>query len=168
MRHKKVILWTKTVLMVFGGLWLVVESVSWAFSIADSNFPISRPWTYALMWIGAIIVSYIFFLRRRERISTKMRCCDSEIVIRCGDLFDEECHLVIGTNDVFDTEIGEVIKESSIQGQFTREVYGGNVKALDDDISHAIGESCACSVEERSKKAGKRFVYPIGTTLVLG
>ena len=49
---------------------------------------------------------------------------NSVVEIKLGDLFDESGHLVIGANHVFDTELGEVIKPSSVQGQFLTRIYG--------------------------------------------
>lgn len=93
---------------------------------------------------------------------------DSVVEIKIGDLFDEPGHLVIGANDVFDTELGEVIKPSSVQGQFLRRVYGGDINRLDADIDAVLQNLGVKPTKEPNKKKGKVWRYPVGTTITLG
>lgn len=93
---------------------------------------------------------------------------DSIIEIKIGNLFDEPQHVVIGTNDVFDTAIGEIIKPSSVQGQFLTRIYEGNQQLLDADISTALEFMTVSKKKEHNKNKGKNWRYPVGTTLALG
>jgi hypothetical protein len=93
---------------------------------------------------------------------------DSTIEIKIGDLFDQPGHLVIGANDVFDTELGEIIKPSSVQGQLLSRLYQGDQRRLDVEIDAALEPLKADKKRETNKKKGKFWRYPIGTTLVLG
>lgn len=52
----------------------------------------------------------------RKSVCRSLSSPDSSVEIKIGNLFDEPGHLVIGANDVFDTEPGELIKPSSVQG----------------------------------------------------
>src|SRR5664280_3647476 len=52
-----------------------------------------------------------------------------------GDLFAQDCHLVIGTCDTFDTLVPEVIAKGSIQGQALDRLYGGDVAQLDRELA---------------------------------
>ncbi|MBD2745012.1 macro domain-containing protein [Coleofasciculus sp. FACHB-1120] len=104
----------------------------------------------------------------RLSVSRSLSSPNTTIEIRIGDLFDEPGHLVIGTNDVFDTELGEVIKPSSVQGQLLTRVYQSDQRRLDDEIDIALEPLKANKKREPNKKKGKIWRYPIGTTLVLG
>lgn len=75
---------------------------------------------------------------------------------------------MIGANDVFDTELGEVIKPLSVQGQFLKRVYHGDHRRLDAEIDAALEPLKADRKREPNKKKGKFWRYPLGTTLVLG
>ena len=77
-------------------------------------------------------------------------------------------HLVIGFNDVFDTELGEVIRDSSVQGQFLKRIYKGKQDELDVDIETALQEYIGNRNLDPDKKRGKAWRYPIGTTITLG
>jgi hypothetical protein len=85
--------------------------------------------------------------------------------MKVGDLFQEDAHLVIGLNDVFDTEKGHIIKPASIQGQFLTRIYNDDRLRLDRDIEDALrGVSY---VQDNQKTQGKNKRYPIGTVATL-
>lgn len=92
--------------------------------------------------------------------------CRIEVVP--GDLFEQaDAHLVIGFTDVFDTDVddGRIVEESSVQGQFLRRVYLGDVAALDADLDKALaGEPFTTT----GKALGKTRRYPVGTIATLG
>lgn len=90
------------------------------------------------------------------------------ITIKVDDLFHSKGHLVIGINDTFDTEIGELIKQKSVQGQFLSKVYHGDIQRLDRDIEEQLIKKKLQPTIDTSKNKGKNKRYPIGTTLSLG
>ena len=106
---------------IFGGIWLLLEPAS--FLIPDQlDFGV---WGYIAL-IGVAFLGAVIQNLPRRSLSTTLSAPDTEIAIKIGDLFQEKGHLVIGFNDVFDTELGEVIRDSAVQGQFLRRVYGNN------------------------------------------
>jgi len=122
-------------------------------------------------YLGLILVSLILatiWLWPCRAISERLSSPDSTIEIRIGDLFDQPDHLVIGTNDVFDTKLGNIIKPSSVQGQFLRRVYGSDLAGLDADINDCLISLKVEKKEEPNKVEGKRWRYPVGTTITLG
>lgn len=148
---------------VFGIIWLFLEP-------AGLFLPEWLNWG----WWGYIGLSSFSFLCAialnipRKLICRSLSSPDSTIEIKVGDLFDEPGHLVIGTNDVFDTELGEVIKASSVQGQFLTKIYCGDQRLLDAEIDAALDAYIADKKRELNKRKGKVWRYPLGTTLVLG
>lgn len=147
----------------FGLFWLFIEPGALFFP-DKLNFG----------WIGylwlAVIAMVFAFIQRFPRISVckALSSPDSEIEIKIGDLFEQQGHLVIGLNDVFDTELGEIIKPSSVQGQFLTKIYSSDRLKLDADIENALQVYNYPRNEEVNKKLGKTWRYPIGTTITLG
>lgn len=150
-------------LNVFGLLWLLIEPGTLFF-----------PQYLNFGWLGyfglaavslAIAVIQCF---PRFSVCQALSSPDSAVEIKIGDLFDEPGHLVIGTNDIFDTELGEVIKASSVQGQFLTRIYGNDRSRLDADIEVALQGYQAQRTKEPNKQKGKSLRYPIGTTIALG
>lgn len=85
---------------------------------------------------------------------------NTKISIVKGDLLAETSHLVIGTNDTFDTETPIIISKNSLQGQVLHKLYGGDLKELDAQLAVAlVGKPVLGNI----KKTGKQVQYSIGT-----
>lgn len=148
---------------IFGVIWLFLEPAGlflpewfkWGW------------WGYGGLISLSLLIAIALSLPRFS-VSRSLSSPNTTIEIKIGDLFDEPGHLVIGANDVFDTELGEVIKPSSVQGQFLSRVYNGDQRRLDAEIDIALEPLKADKKKEQNKKKGKLWRYPIGTTLVLG
>jgi hypothetical protein len=147
----------------FGLFWLLLEP-SALFLPDKLNFG----WAgyFGLVAISLIVAIYQRFPRRSY--CSKLSSPDSEIEIKIGDIFDEKGHLVIGANDVFDTELGEIIKPESVQGQFLTKIYNSDLSLLDKEIELALQPYNNIRQEEKNKMRGKTWRYPVGTTITLG
>jgi hypothetical protein len=148
---------------VFGLIWLFLEP-------AGLFMPQWLSWGWQ-GYIGLTLFSLLCAIALnlpRKSVCRLLSSPDSAIEIHVGNLFDEPRHLVIGANDVFDTEPGDVIKLSSVQGQFLTRLYQGDYRRLDAEINAALEPLKAERKREPGKKKGKVWRYPIGTTLVLG
>ena len=110
---------------------------------------------FSLLWSGFLA------LIPRYEISRQLPVPDTKITIKAGDLFQEDANVVVGMNDVFDTEKGDIIKPTSIQGQFLTKIYHDDRIRLDQDIDHAL-QGIACT-QDSQKTKGKSQRYPIGT-----
>jgi hypothetical protein len=147
----------------FGLLWLLIEPGALFFA-EKLNFG----WS-GYLWLAILALGTAFAQRfPRKTVCRALSSPDSEIEIKIGNLFDQPGHLVIGFNDAFDTELGEIIKPSSVQGQFLQKVYGSDRSRIDADIAHALQAYSHLRTEETNKKLGKTWRYPIGTTIALG
>lgn len=95
----------------------------------------------------------------------------ADVVLLRGDLFDQEdCNLVIGFSDTFDTETAEdlVISRESVQSQLVDRLFGGRRRLLDDKLRAGLRKMKAVGTESaRSKPLGRRVRYPVGTTVVV-
>ncbi|MFG6101867.1 DUF6430 domain-containing protein [Leptothoe sp. EHU-05/26/07-4] len=148
---------------IFGLIWLFLEP-------AGLFLPELLDWGW-WGYLGLVTLSLLFAVILnfpRRSIYRFLSSPDTKVEIKIGDLFDESGHLVIGVNDVFDTELGEVIKPSSVQGQFLTRIYQGDRQRLDTEIDLALETLQADRIREFNKRKGKQWRYPIGTTLTLG
>ena len=148
---------------IFGFLWLLTEPLGLFFPNT-----LSFGWNGYLILILVSLTSAIFWRFPRRTVSKQLPSPNSIVEIKIGDIFEEKGHLVIGFNDVFDTELGEIIAHSSLQSQFLSRIYNNDRLKLDADIERALEVYEAQRKEELGKKRGKQWRYPIGTTIPLG
>jgi hypothetical protein len=147
----------------FGFLWLLIEPTT--LFLAEK---LNLGWL-GYLWLSIIALGIAIIQRfPRTSVSRNLSSHDSEIEIKIGDIFEQTGNLVIGFNDVFDTELGEIIKPLSIQGQFLTKIYRSERSKLDEDIKTALEEYRDLAREENHKRKGKTWRYPIGTTIALG
>jgi hypothetical protein len=118
---------------------------------------------HGTLWVVLVVAGSLTYglvrawPRPIERSYTKP---NTAIRIVRGDLFDELGHIVVGTCDTFDTQVPNVIRPNSVQGQALDRVYGGDVRRLDRDLAEALaGFSPVGQVD----KEGNTERYPIGT-----
>lgn len=147
----------------FGAFWLFLEPASF-FLPEKLKFGLSGYLSLALISLTFAIIQNF----PKISVSCKLSSPDTTIEIKVDDIFQEKGHLVIGFNDVFDTELGEIIRASSVQGQFLKREYKGNQDKLNSDIGIALQEHIDRRKLDPDKKRGKAWRYPIGTTITLG
>lgn len=81
-----------------------------------------------------------------------------------GDILSQPTHIVIGTNDTFDTETPVIIDGKSLQGQALRRLYGDDRVELDRQLDAALlGKAIVGTVN----KLGKTSRYGIGAIATL-
>ncbi|MFG6107163.1 DUF6430 domain-containing protein [Leptothoe sp. EHU-05/26/07-4] len=148
---------------IFGLFWLLTEPLGLFFS----DIP-EFGWTGYLALIFISILGAIALRLPRQKISIQLPSPNSIIEVKVGDIFQESGHLAIGFNDCFDTEIGEIIAHSSVQGQFLKRIYDSNRIKLDKDIEAALEDFKYQRKKDFEKSKGKSWRYPIGTTIALG
>jgi Domain of unknown function (DUF6430) len=88
----------------------------------------------------------------------------TKITIARGNIFEEKGHLVIGTNDTFDTETPVIIAKTSLQGQALDTLFGGDLKELDAQLGAALSSKQAIGT---AAKPGKQARYGVGTIATL-
>lgn len=146
-------------LEIFGGCWLLLEPMAlWR--------PEDLRWGLrGYLWLAAVsFVLAVLWAWPKNLITRKLPVSDTKIVIEVGDLLEQQGNIIIGSNDVFDTELGDVISPSSIQGQFQTRLFP-NQERLDQAISQALA-GITPKVDEQ-KERGKQGRYPIGTVAMI-
>lgn len=158
----------KTFFTSFGILWFFIEIMSFVFEDIIKKTPCnSRICTLIVIMFLSVIIS-LFLNREKKYAKKKLKAPECSIEIKIGDLFLESNSLVVGFSDCFDTEIGEVIKQKSVQGQFQEKFYENNTLALDNEIDAVLSSKNLPTEPRKNKVAGKKIAYPVGTTISLG
>ncbi|MEG3631305.1 macro domain-containing protein [Streptomyces poriticola] len=134
----------------------------------DSSLPRG---TAFLAVVGLSLAGGILRSWPRKQVGHEFLRPGFRVNIEVGDLFAQPGHLVIGSNDVFDTDTRDdlLIIHGSVQGQFLHRVYASETARLDEELGAALAGAQPVGVEERAaKRAGKLVRYPLGTVAVLG
>lgn len=145
----------KRFLVAFGFLWLLLEPAG--LFLKDS---IPGGWeTYFGLIIFSMIIATIAAYPRS--VSATIPGSNVSVTVCVGDLFDATDNVIIGTNDVFDTQIGDdIIHFQSIQGQFVMKRFDGSVPALDEAIDKQLAGVPYTTDETKVK--GKKDRYEVG------
>lgn len=107
----------------------------------------------AISIIGGIIWSW------PRPIAQEYTSPKTKITIVKGDILAQTTHLVIGTNDTFDTEPPVIIANESLQGQALRILYDGDLGELDSQLTSSLAAKPVVGV---IAKSGKQMRYGIG------
>ncbi|SEE15017.1 Transcriptional regulatory protein, C terminal [Streptomyces sp. 3213] len=95
----------------------------------------------------------------------------ADVVLVRGDLFEQQdCNLVVGFTDTFDTETDQdiVISRDSVQSQLVDRLFGGRRRLLDEKLKTGLRAVRAVGTESaRAKPRGRRVRYPVGTTVAV-
>ena len=139
----------RTVLAIFGGLWLFIESLDF-FGIYTRD----QYGSYGFFWVMGIAALLTIVSQRPIRtIEFSFPERDFSLEVRIGDIFDATGAVMISTNTVFESDVaGGKISPDSLQGQFTAKYFTGDQNAL-------IG-----MIQERLKGLNGP-PYPMGTTV---
>ena len=141
----------------YGALWVGVESIGAFFS---SLRPEGLVWYSAL--VAVALVGGIWRAWPTQRIEFPIPGSDSSFEIRCGNVLEGAGVIVIPVNEYFDGELGDHVSETSLHGQFIKNVLAGQARTFADLTSGAL---TGVTPEERSvtRQSGRRHRYAIGT-----
>ncbi len=116
-----------------------------------------------------VSVAYALFASwPRFSHSRTFKVPDMKVSVKIGDLLKEHGNVVIGMNDVFDTEIGRgIIARSSLQGQFLERIYQNDRGKLDSDLQLSLSSQPLATTKDAAKTVGKDERFPLGTVAVL-
>ncbi len=147
----------------FGLIWLFIEPAT---NFVEQLKILGNNVYYAIV-VASVLISY-FVTKPKTSLDRLISGNSSRVRIEVGDLLEKNTHIVVGTNDVFDTMLGDVIKPTSVQGKITQKFYNSDVSKLDSEISASINNKGLTGKSDNSKTIGKKIRYPVGTTIPLG
>lgn len=142
--------------------WLII-------SVGTHFYKNELDWHSPILLVAGCAVALLVAMWRtfpRTKCAIYSKASKTHIEIKVGDLLEESCHLVIGVNDCFDTQLPQIISENSIQGKFLIRRYSGRQDLLDKEIGEAL-DGLRGQVDA-TKQFGKSTRYPVGSVAVLG
>jgi hypothetical protein len=159
---KKVSIWDKRIRTQFWGYFSVISGIiSFVFLF---DFLPDEYKKYNL-YIGAIclfilIVIYIsiwIWANRLKKI--KINIDGSSVIIKEGDLFEEEGYKAIGFNEYFDTQVdNKIISEHSLNGIFIKRICSNNTEKLDKYITNQCNTDDIIEKDVERKRGEKNKI----------
>lgn len=141
-------------------LWLLLEPV-----LVFREAP--RSWYGVIGLMFASLVCTVALNWPRSVIKRRFSHNDLTIRVVKGDVLTASGNIVIGVCDTFDTEIGAIIRDTSLQGQFQSTVFQGGTAQLDKQLSEALADQTRFAIHDPDKQTGKQLRFPVGTTAVI-
>lgn len=145
--------------LCFSALWTLTEGLSYFVP----GFDIKGLYSLWAIIVGSIGFS-LYRVAKPTRIEIKIPHTDTVLEIVFGDLFAQEGYRAIAVNEFFDSELGKVVGEESLHGQFLKRCYGGHPESFDRQVSEELKSSPSRHVDRPS---GKPLRYEIGTSALL-
>jgi hypothetical protein len=127
-------------LVVFGIIWLFIESAAFFFAEYLSNY---RSTLFVLIFASASVLSFILSFPRLKYNRTFTRL-NVEVAVKVGDVLEEigngVCNVVFGANDTFTIKAERIAGKQSIRSQLVHKFYQGKSHLFDKDIIASLGE----------------------------
>lgn len=148
---------------VAGAIWLVTEILTRSYSAAND-------WLTANSNIYLIIVTiagaawFMAYTYERRSSTFRVPTTSSYITVKFGDLFEENSDWLIGVNEFFDGQLGQVVARNSVHGQFITNVFNADEARFRTAVSQALANFSSRPTDRQSQLSN---AYDIGTTAVL-
>ncbi|WP_422527072.1 macro domain-containing protein [Serratia fonticola] len=120
--------------------------------------------------IIVLIIGYIWLWRRANRLrEINLTIEESTVVIKTGDIFEQEGLKAIAFNEYFDTQVDErIIAEASLNGEFIKKHLDCTVNELNDYIEKYRFDADEITEFDTQRTEGKKQRFEIGTICVYG
>ena len=150
--------------------WPIASGILAIFSLIALfiDFDTKAKWYFLGVLIFVLIATYVsiyIFHRKKKRVTLKIR--QTKIVIKEGDIFEQEGKKLISFNEYFDTIVDDkIIAKGSLNGIFI-ENHVEDVKALDEHIAKELNNRTPKFADEQ-RPNGKQIKYDLGTIVPYG
>lgn len=142
----------------FSVVWTLIEGITYFITINHLKN------VYSLFLIVICGLIYALWANRYlKEVTIPIKHTNSEIKIQFGDIFRSNGVRVIAVNEFFDSELGIPVSAKSLHGMLISKCFGGHGYAFDKIVSEQLKETPSVYVGER--KLGKKYKYPIGTSV---
>ncbi|EAY1316420.1 hypothetical protein O0466_003236 [Salmonella enterica] len=120
--------------------------------------------------IIVLIIGYLWLWCRANSLrEINLTIEESTVIIKTGDIFEQEGLKVIAFNEYFDTQVDEqIIAEASLNGKFIKEYLSCTVSELDDYINNYRFDTDEMKEVNTERIEGKKQKFEIGTICVYG
>ncbi|MDZ4178943.1 MAG: DUF6430 domain-containing protein [Coriobacteriia bacterium] len=152
--------WVSRYLVVLGAISLVVELTA---LFVDAVGKLGALGLAGVQALTLVVTMAVFWPRRR--VSVVLGGSHTRVSVVVSDILKATGSIVVGSNDAFDTELGEVVRPESLQGQVLVGAFNGDQAALDVAIEVSLRD--VPGHVDAAKSFGKGLRYPIGTVAVV-
>jgi hypothetical protein len=148
---------------VVGAIWLVTEIVTRVSKVANDWLTANGDnYLTAVMCTGALLL--VTYAYERRKTTFQVPTTSSYVTIKFGNIFEENADWLIGVNEFFDGQLGQVIAKTSVHGQFITNAFNGNEKQFRVAVEAALAHLPRTQTTRPSQPS---MSYEIGTTAVL-
>ncbi|PST97663.1 macro domain-containing protein [Photobacterium iliopiscarium] len=135
-----------------------------AFFTLDSN----QKSTYGLIFLGASIVIYIWiWFRANDLKSIEVDIEGTKVIVKEGDIFNEDGLKAIAFNEYFDTLVDDkIVAKRTLNGLFINKFFLESTASLDQFIEDYFQNDDVEVNENPARKSGKTKKYDAGTICV--
>lgn len=148
---------------VAGAIWLVTEIVT-RVSKAANEWLSENGNAYAAFVLMSGAIWFLSYAYERRTVSFQVPTTSSVITIKFGNLFEEQMDWLIGVNEFFDGQLGQVIAKTSVHGQFITNVFNGDEARFRAAITASLAGTPSTSTTRPIQPSER---YEIGTTAVI-
>lgn len=154
-----------------GKIFLQITSViSGAVSLAAIFFDIParfKPWAALALLLLLALIYVAVWIWSNTLNSIKINIEGSTVLIKVGDIFQQEGLKVIAFNEYFDTLVdNKIISEKSLNGIFIQEHLSDPIGTLDKHIENYSFDAGELIDENSVRPVGKKRRYQLGTICV--
>lgn len=134
------------------------------------DVPDSQKLVYLIVAIVSLIIIYfLIWIRANFKHSTKLVVNNSTLIVKSGDIFDEEGLLVIAFNEYFDTLANDVIiAKNSLNGIYLSKLNDTEIAQLDKAIKNNSRLKERVVEKVNGRQLGKKIKYKLGSVFVNG
>ncbi|MCS6236012.1 hypothetical protein G3495_12890 [Shewanella baltica] len=134
------------------------------------DIPSNLKITAGIFCIIILVLVYFGLWCRANRLrEIKLTIEGSTVIIKTGNIFEQDGFKAIAFNEYFDTQVDEkIIAETSLNGKFIKEHLSCPVSELDDYIKKYRFDLDEIKEINNGRVEGKKQKYEIGTICVYG
>ena len=166
----KVPLFSKKVITKWLEIIAIISTIPSLFFISV-EMPQNLQILYAVITTLVLIILYVtIWICANLKRKTILTINNSNIIIKFGDLFDQDGLKVISFNEYFDTKVdNKIIAESSLNGIYLSNNFNRNqIKKLDQEIANDTHLKSRENGINNGRTNGKKVRYKLGSVFLNG
>lgn len=164
MNFKKVNFTHKAIIDKYLTIIAILSSIATLASLFGA-IPDECKFITGIVFIIGLVILYIgLWIWANNLQDVKIDIEGSEVIVKAGDIFEQEGLKVIAFNEYFDTQVDDkIISSKSLNGIFINKYFNKNVAKLDDSIDDYIFEDEDKLENNINRREGKKQKYKLGT-----
>jgi hypothetical protein len=150
-------------LSVLGTVWLLTEVITRV--SPDANTWLTAHSAGYLIVAGLLsLVGFLSAIYEHREVSFRLPNTGTTLTLKFANIFDEATDWIVAVNEYFDSELGDIVADTSLHGQVISRIYSGNAQSFRADVDNALARYQGVR-EARAK--GHPIRYPLGTVAII-